>query len=1326
MKTNYFRLWTAAAGLLWLGLMTARAQEQFQGVCSRVKIVIAQELTIERIGYEATLEVTDNDGNDPITDFSAQLTFENPLISTNGITNDASAFFFVQQPRLENINDVGGAGVIAPTTKAVTRWFIIPKPGAGGKTPNGIVYRVGCVLSGKIRGQQIPADVLFAVPATITVKPEPLLEITYFQPRDVQGDDPFTADVESPVPFTLGVLVKNVGYAPAKKLNIDSQQPKIVENKNGLLLVAQLLGARVNDSPLDYKSLQVNLGDIAPGTAKKGAWDMITSLSGTFTEFKASYTHASELGGQDTSLIKSLNAYFIAHEVLNDQAGRDGIKDFLADTLNDEDNVPNALFESEGNELPVNYHTNAVVIGTATPGGSLSVHLDAQVAGWGYIRVDDPGQSRLKLGSITRSDGKVLNVNNYWTSYRYTRIGNIRQNFINIFDLVDLQSYTYTVNYAPSENDVTPPVTSIHFAGAATDVGGKTIISPDTQIYFLSEDAQPVSIVYSLTNGPFIPALPFSIPTPGEYQIVYYATDASHNQESNKTNILVVSGVGSIDFASATLPSQPIFAPGDALSVRPASAPLVFSAAANPSPMNARVDVFSGVQGWATVAGVPSSPTRATAAALTVGGDNVGFYKYRLNNGAWSAEQPVVSPISLTGLAAGNYTVAVLGRSGHGDYLNSSNAVSVAWKVDPAAPATVVTGTPATPTHGFNAPLLVAGTGVTAYRWTVDNGYYRAETPLATPLTLTSLDPGDHTVAVLGKVSGTFQPTNNPTTVTWKIDPGYGYGLPGTPLVRSVAFTNVGTTQHTFAWDGRDDHGVIQPAGWYTLRVTLSDQLGHSNFVTKTLQIGDLAGSVAVLADATRGPKNPHARVRWAVWQDQSGGNWQIYAQDLWNGSAPIRALTSGLLAQENPRTDGRYVVWQARQANGNWDILMADLESTNAPVALTRTSTRDEVSPTIDWPWVVYQSKASSSPSDPWLLKSLNLATLETASVYPSTQDELDPDVQGGRVVWADQRDVGQGEIYFKNLESGEFRRLTTNGFGQYHPAIFDQWIVWQDNRNSEVDIYGYDLQRNTEVRVTSTPEDEARPKLDGPWLIEEENSLGPLTANVRVVHLPSGRSVPVTRTPTLKAMPALASGRAVWLETQNNQSQVVAADLPSLQAVFQNRNAVAVTPAMASFQGNAFSLLALWHDQAGITEITHYKTLTPAVVTESAGWTNGAPAGANFSLTAGDFLWIKFDARNVLDLGVNTASPLNLAAGVNVFGYTSFPSQFSAYALLEQLGLNNARGVRMLDAESGRWVTASVVGNQMVGDDFAIPGVAVLLVDVASPVNGFKPGKP
>ena len=184
---------------------------------------------------------------------------------------------------------------------------------------------------------------------------------------------------------------------------------------------------------------------------------------------------------------------------------------------------------------------------------------------------------------------------------------------------------------------------------------------------------------------------------------------------------------------------------------------------------------------------------------------------------------------------------------------------------------------------------------------------------------------------------------------------------------------------------------------------------------------------------------------------------------------------------------------------------------------------------------------------------------------------------MQAGRVVWQDLRNPGAGEIYFYDLNAGNLQRITTNLFGKFHPAIRDHWIVWQDSRNTEVDIYGYDFLRNREIQITDTPENESQPYLDGPWVVCMEDSLGPQTGNGRLIHLPSLVTVPITRTATLKTYPALADGRR-RLAGNHQQSipQITAVALPSLQPVFQNRNVVAVTEAMLAYAQNAYGLLS------------------------------------------------------------------------------------------------------------------------------------------------------
>ena len=77
------------------------------------------------------------------------------------------------------------------------------------------------------------------------------------------GDDPFPDPVESSIPFTLRVAIKNVGYGTAYQIQITSGQPEIIENEKGLLVNFMLIGTKFyvgkqNISP----SLTVTLGDL--------------------------------------------------------------------------------------------------------------------------------------------------------------------------------------------------------------------------------------------------------------------------------------------------------------------------------------------------------------------------------------------------------------------------------------------------------------------------------------------------------------------------------------------------------------------------------------------------------------------------------------------------------------------------------------------------------------------------------------------------------------------------------------------------------------------------------------------------------------------------------------------------------------------------------------------------------------------------------------------------------------------------------------------------------------------------------------------------------
>lgn len=1307
--------------LTFLGFLIAAlplaAQQQFQGLCNRVKIAIEQELTTERIGFEAILKVTNNDGEDPINKFSSALTFTD--VETG---EDATDRFFVQPPELQNINKINGSGIIAPTKKAIVTWFIIPKITAGGEDPRGREYSVGCSLSGYIRGEKIPADVLYAIEDVITVKPEAQLEITYFQPRDVTGDDPFTPEVESPIPFVLGVLVKNSGHGVARKVNIDSKQPKIVENKNGLLLIARLLGARVQDSLLDEASLLVNLGDINPGEVKKGSWDMITSLSGEFVQFKASFHHSDELGGLETSVIKSIAAHFIAHEVLNDEPGRDAIKDFLADTDRDADRLPDTLFETDGAELPVNHQPQAIVGPLA--GGAALVTLESDREGWVYMRLDDPGQAAYRILRVTRNDGKVLNPNNYWTNIRYRKSDNFRFTYLSLFDRVETgQTYTYAVTYDTNFSDTTNPITRIRFSGESTESGGAYYITPETQIFFTAEDETPVSIQYQIDGGGFLPALPFRLDDPGSYTVQFFATDAFTNVEVTQTTVLIIPGASATPLA-LTATEGSIF-PTDLISIRPSETPITANVPTSALAIDGNLKIYRGVIAWPRLTGIPLDPTRSGDANLIVSGQFVDYYKYRINGGAWSADIPVADPIELSGLS-GSVQLAVLGRHSHGDYLPADQALISNWEVDPAALDLAISGLPTTPTGNAETLQLMLTSGSSSlYRWALgDIGFFRAEEPFSTPIDLTRQSEGNHVLRLISNEGGSWPTIPDPDPVSrarWTFDRAYGYDFSTLEEVRNVALGDVAGQTISFTWDGKSDAGIEQVPGPYTVALTLTDPLGNITRAATLVVIEGLSADRSVLAESSAGPLNLQVARDWAVWQQQSGSVWNVYARNLPSGANAIALSSSTEFDQENPATDGRYAIWQTRLSNGATDLTCAELAN---PVLRNITSTPglSEANPAVEWPWIVYQVKSASDPSAPWQIEAYNADSDERFLVSPGVGDQFRPSIHGGRIAWEDHRDVGPGEIYLGDLETRTVRRITHNTYGQNNPTLFGNTILWQDNRDSQVDIWAFDLLKGTEQQVTDTPFNETMPVVAGTWLVYQEDSLGPLTENLVLHDLQSGSSLALTRAERQHHLGGIGNGFAAWIEGSSGGARsAIAGRLPGLQPVMNHANALAVSSGLANRYSSAFELLEGWGGDSGVSSITFYESLSP-LVEKTAHYNNGSPTGDDFALSAGTFLWADFGKSNLVDLGPANHDAIPLSSGINVVSYTAFPIGYTAYDLIAKIGNDKLAGLRLFDAFEGIWRSVEIEADgDLVGPNFTIPRVSTLIIDArqAATVN-------
>ncbi len=424
------------------------------GVCATVKIKIDQEAVMTRAAFLGNLEIENGNATN-LTNLSVILQIKD---ENGNIVNDK---FGITDPILSNITAVDGTGILTgddPTTPqkegiGSAQWTFIPTNLAAPETPT--QYNIGGTLSYLENGKTITVPLLAS---PVTVYPQAELYLDYFHQRDVFADDPFTDDIiETSVPYSLAVLIRNEGKGDAKNLRITSGQPKIIENEKGLLIDFQIIGSEVNGQGVT-PSLTVNFGNIEAGETAVADWLLKSSLQGKFIDYKATFEHINSLGKAELSLIKEVKIHELIHTVQVNHSNPDNLPDFLVNETFDAQFTPDIIYFSSGGTAPVKAVKNATIDATPTL-SDLTVQITATVQdGWTYFRLDEPSNSQYDIVKILRSDGTEIGLDNFWTTDR-TFPATGRPNYENILHFLDNNATggtkTYTVVYTPGGPTIT-------------------------------------------------------------------------------------------------------------------------------------------------------------------------------------------------------------------------------------------------------------------------------------------------------------------------------------------------------------------------------------------------------------------------------------------------------------------------------------------------------------------------------------------------------------------------------------------------------------------------------------------------------------------------------------------------------------------------------------------------------------------------------------------------------------------------------------------------------------------------------------------------------
>lgn len=476
-------------------LLKGRLDESSSSVCSSITLQFTQKMVMTRQAFRGTLTVFNGNEQEAMKDVKLTLTVTDE--KGNIAMKDK---FQVNPEKLEGFNgklDFTDGWTLDAQKEGVATVLFIPTKKAAPTVETR--YAFGGTLSyvDPFTGLEVTRDL---TPITLTVKPSPNLDLTYFMQRDIKGDDPLTKEVEPSEEAEFSLLINNLGYGDATNVRMSTNQPEIVDNEKGLKVKFELMSSQLNGQEKTLAlggSVSTDFGNIPAHSTSYAQWWIKSSLLGHFTDYDVTATHLTSYGNKDLSLLNDVTIHELIRSI-DVTKGDKTLKGFMTNDIVDADDTPDMLYLSDGEIEKVNVAASSSI--TKTSDTEYTLTITPSEEGWNYGNLSDPTYGVSALKSVTRtSDGKQISLRNFWQTDRTLRDGKDplyenRIHFADQFDGKNAESYILTFEATPS---LMLEVASIEGAPAEDEVATQPVntlkvmfnkyIDPAT---FTSEDIQ--------------------------------------------------------------------------------------------------------------------------------------------------------------------------------------------------------------------------------------------------------------------------------------------------------------------------------------------------------------------------------------------------------------------------------------------------------------------------------------------------------------------------------------------------------------------------------------------------------------------------------------------------------------------------------------------------------------------------------------------------------------------------------------------------------------------------------------------------------------------
>ncbi len=433
-------------------LFIQRASEEEPGVCATIKLQITQRMTLTRQAFRGTLTIQNGSENTDMEDIKLRL----KVASSYGEMATAKEFEIHVESLdgFEGTADFDSGWSLQKGATGTATIVFIPSKYAAPLKP--VDYSFGGTLSytDPVSGTRITRELF---PVTLTVKPSPELDLTYFMQRDILGDDALTEDVVEPmIPAEFTVVINNKGYGEATNVRMVTEQPKIIENEKGLYIDFEILSSQLNgeDKVLAMgKSVATDFGNIPAHSQKWATWELQSTLLGHFVDYNVEATHVTSYGNPDLSLLDQVTIHELIHgftQTSNLKPQTSNQRAFLVNDELDFDDTPDALYFSDGTQQQVFLSAFAEIERQRDDNYELRVTPERE--GWTYGSVEDPTDGHGSIVRIVRkSDNRELPADNFWITDRTLRDAGAPhyENRLHFIGDMKAEGETYVITFAP-------------------------------------------------------------------------------------------------------------------------------------------------------------------------------------------------------------------------------------------------------------------------------------------------------------------------------------------------------------------------------------------------------------------------------------------------------------------------------------------------------------------------------------------------------------------------------------------------------------------------------------------------------------------------------------------------------------------------------------------------------------------------------------------------------------------------------------------------------------------------------------------------------------